>query len=165
MDPDLDYSKMDIFAAKSRGKVQLAKDFMFEASHVLPKHEGKCSRLHGHSWKLTVEVDGYVDYDCGFVVDYAKLKRVVNEHIIDKVDHAHLGCGDLQDYAGAESLFAGAVLGRDFYPSSENLIQAFRRILEPFIPELGKRWQEVQLLSLTINETCTSACTWRRSNV
>jgi 6-pyruvoyltetrahydropterin/6-carboxytetrahydropterin synthase len=139
-----------------RGKLTLAKEFTFEASHVLPKHEGKCSRLHGHSWVLTVYVDGYVDPECGFVVDYAKLKKCVNEHIIEKVDHNHLGCWDLSTYT--------AVFGPIFYPSSENLIQAFRRLLEPLIPELAKTWQQVRLKALKLNETCTSECVWVRED-
>lgn len=165
MDPDLKYSELDkdlIDRQRSlaRGKISLGKDFMFEAAHVLPKHDGKCANLHGHSWKLTVVVDGYVDMETGFVLDYAKLKKIVQHNIIDYVDHAYLGHGNIE---GLLRTFP-AVYGKDFYPSSENLIQAFRRVLEPYIPELGHRWQDIALLSLTINETCTSACTWRRAN-
>lgn len=34
----------------------LRKDFTFEAAHLLPHHDGKCARLHGHSWRMTVEI-------------------------------------------------------------------------------------------------------------
>jgi len=34
------------------------KEFCFEAAHILPKHNGKCSRLHGHSWLARVYVKG-----------------------------------------------------------------------------------------------------------
>src|SRR5438034_5141876 len=49
----------------------LRKTFRFEASHILPKHPGKCSRLHGHSWVLHVSITGPINRDTGFVMDYA----------------------------------------------------------------------------------------------
>jgi 6-pyruvoyltetrahydropterin/6-carboxytetrahydropterin synthase len=36
----------------------LAKEFRFEAAHQLPYHDGKCARLHGHSWHGVVYVAG-----------------------------------------------------------------------------------------------------------
>lgn len=153
---------MDRIASVQRGKVELSKTFTFEASHVLPKHKGKCSRLHGHSWRLTVTVDGYCDPASGFVVDYGVLSECVKKHVIDVVDHSHLGQYDMEYGPTIDYNLAEAVYGPNFYPSSENLVQAFRRILEPLIPELASPWQQVRLLSLEINETCTSACVWRR---
>jgi 6-pyruvoyltetrahydropterin/6-carboxytetrahydropterin synthase len=38
--------------------VLIRKQFRFEAAHVLPHHPGKCSRLHGHSYRLEVAVSG-----------------------------------------------------------------------------------------------------------
>ncbi|NES98612.1 MAG: 6-carboxytetrahydropterin synthase QueD, partial [Desertifilum sp. SIO1I2] len=32
------------------------KEFRFEAAHHLPHHDGKCRRLHGHSWVGRVQV-------------------------------------------------------------------------------------------------------------
>jgi 6-pyruvoyltetrahydropterin/6-carboxytetrahydropterin synthase len=153
----------DRSASRERGRLSLSKEFMFEAAHVLPKHKGKCSSLHGHSWKLTVEVDGYVDPETGFVVDYSLLKSLITARIIDKVDHAYLGCRWLG--RDVDNIHITPVYGEDFYPSSENLIERFRTSIQHLIPELAEPWQEVKLLSLTINETCTSACTWRRPNV
>lgn len=37
---------------------RLEKTFRFEASHQLPKHDGKCARLHGHSWVGRVVIEG-----------------------------------------------------------------------------------------------------------
>lgn len=145
--------------------IVISKDFTFEASHILPKHEGKCSRLHGHSWGLTVSVIGPVDKGTGFVLDYAKLKRVVNAHIIDQLDHTHLGFGHMittdppqfhpnrnEDYA------AQCYFGASFYPSSENLVIAIAKILTPLIPELNPN---VRLFEVSLKETCTSAARYR----
>lgn len=144
--------------------VIISKDFTFEASHVLPKHEGKCSRLHGHSWQLTVAVEGPVDKETGFVVDYAKLKKLVNTWIIDNIDHTHLGCGEAFTRQDTEFRVNRIVVetksffGLTFYPSSENLVIAIGRILLPLIPELS---HDVRLYEVSLNETCTSKATWR----
>ncbi len=140
----------------------IEKEFKFEASHVLPKHEGKCARLHGHSWVLRVAVTGPVDPESGFVLDYAKLKACV-QPTIDLLDHAHLGQGGA--YTSDESMIgefmpagAGQVpFGYDFYPSSENLVVAIAKILQPLIPELKSN---VRLSSISLDETCTSRAIW-----
>lgn len=141
--------------------VIIEKEFRFEASHVLPKHEGKCARLHGHSWVLRVAVEGPVDPENGFVLDYAKLKACV-QPTIDLLDHAHLG------YGGADTGFSGGIgpqsikgaippFGYKFYPSSENLVIAIASILQPLIPELKSN---VVLHSISLDETCTSRATY-----
>jgi len=69
--------------------MKISKEFGFEASHILLRHHGKCSRLHGHSWRIQVEVEGDVRKDSQFVLDYADLSKLV-EPIVDRFDHQHL---------------------------------------------------------------------------
>lgn len=148
----------DVIAVEeaTRSWMTISKKFTFEASHVLPLHEGKCSRLHGHSWGLTVAVRGKVDLRSGFVVDYAKLKEVVNKYVVDRLDHHHLGQGGLVDVEKIGKY--PCVFGHSFYPSSENLTLAIAKILKPLIPELAKG---CFLFSIELDETCTSKATWR----
>ena len=86
--------------------MKIGKHFEFEASHILPKHPGKCSRMHGHSYKLIVIIDGSVDKETGMVVDFAVLSDIVKEEIINKYDHRHMN---------------------DYFenPTAENMAQAF----------------------------------------
>ena len=67
------------------------KEFTFEAAHKLPNvpSDHKCSRLHGHSFKVEVHVEGPVNPYEGWVVDFTVLKQVV-QPIIDRLDHAYL---------------------------------------------------------------------------
>jgi 6-pyruvoyltetrahydropterin/6-carboxytetrahydropterin synthase len=51
---------------------------------------GPCSRLHGHNWTLYVTVTGEINEDTGFVMDLKKLKDLVREIVINKVDHTYL---------------------------------------------------------------------------
>lgn len=67
----------------------LIKEFEFDAAHNLIHYHGKCERLHGHTYKLVVKLEGEPDKE-GMVYDFVELKRVVRERIIDKLDHAYI---------------------------------------------------------------------------
>lgn len=91
----------------------ISKEFRFEASHVLPAHPGKCARLHGHSYLLTVSLVGYVNGRTGFVMDYGEMSDLLNP-LVDLFDHHHLN--DVMEY-----------------PSAENLATLFGGILSPLL--------------------------------
>ena len=62
----------------------------FAAAHRLPDHEGKCSRLHGHTYGLEVTVEGTPQPSgpaAGMVMDFADLRARVNEVVIERLDH------------------------------------------------------------------------------
>ena len=49
----------------------------------------KCARLHGHSWRIEVAIEGPVGNDTGWVMDYADLKAAF-QPIHDRIDHNYL---------------------------------------------------------------------------
>ena len=53
---------------------------------------GKCANdnWHGHNYELFVTVKGEPDPDTGFLVDAKKLSIIINEHVVDKLDHRNL---------------------------------------------------------------------------
>ncbi len=64
----------------------IIKEFDFDAAHYLPEYNGKCERLHGHTYKLVVKVEGTPDHE-GMVIDFVKLKNIVKEKAVNKLDH------------------------------------------------------------------------------
>lgn len=73
--------------------MQIRKRFAFEAAHTLPHHEGKCARLHGHSYSLDVAVRSHLQSDGprrGMVEDFDVLAAVVTRTIINQLDHNSL---------------------------------------------------------------------------
>ncbi|HUS61974.1 MAG TPA: 6-carboxytetrahydropterin synthase QueD, partial [Acidimicrobiales bacterium] len=84
-------------------RTSVTRAFTFEASHQLPFHSGKCKRLHGHGYRLEVTVTGPVADD-GMVLDFAALKDVVHNTVIDRFDHQHLN--DLVENPTAEVMAA-----------------------------------------------------------
>jgi len=73
--------------------VQIRKQFKFEAAHVLPHHPGKCSRLHGHSYRFEVVVEGTLQTDGpaqGMVIDFDEISTIVKPAVVERLDHASL---------------------------------------------------------------------------
>ena len=68
--------------------VKVGKLFEFESAHSL-KNIPKCCRVHGHSYKLEVICGGRLNKD-GMVINFSKIKEIVNRRIIDKLDHYFL---------------------------------------------------------------------------
>jgi 6-pyruvoyltetrahydropterin/6-carboxytetrahydropterin synthase len=68
----------------------IVRKFEIHAAHRLPKHKGKCKNIHGHQWVLEVGVTGPLDEETGMITDFSNLKNLVNELIIDKLDHQYL---------------------------------------------------------------------------
>jgi 6-pyruvoyltetrahydropterin/6-carboxytetrahydropterin synthase len=67
------------------------RQFTFDSAHFLPMvPEGhKCREIHGHTYKLTVFIEGPVDERFGWVSDFAGIKTVINA-TIDLIDHKML---------------------------------------------------------------------------
>lgn len=66
----------------------------FDSAHQLPQHFGKCRNLHGHTYKVFVEVVGPIRVgdrvDAGMVIDFGVIKTLWNEQLHPKLDHALL---------------------------------------------------------------------------
>ena len=67
------------------------KQFTFDAAHFLPHVPAghKCRKLHGHTYHLTIFLDGPILQPAGWVMDFADLKAVVKP-IVNKLDHSLL---------------------------------------------------------------------------
>ncbi|HHI79798.1 MAG TPA: 6-carboxytetrahydropterin synthase QueD [Planctomycetes bacterium] len=80
----------------------VTKEFVFDAAHQLPDYDGKCERLHGHTWKLQVTVKSEVNPRSGIAFDFVKLKKIVMERVIDVLDHSFVN--DFLEHPSAENI-------------------------------------------------------------
>ncbi len=60
--------------------------FTFDASHYTKGISKKCMNLHGHTFRLDVEVEGEINPETGMVIDFGVIKNIVKE-IIKEYDH------------------------------------------------------------------------------
>ena len=82
--------------------MRVKRQFGFEAAHRLPNHPGKCRELHGHSFRLEVTVEGPIEPASGMVIDFAEVKRIVRDQVVDRLDHAY--ANDLIENPTAERI-------------------------------------------------------------
>ena len=61
----------------------------FSAAHCIRDHPGKCSRLHGHNYRVAVVLAGDRLDDNDMLLDFTQAKAVVAE-VVDALDHTHL---------------------------------------------------------------------------
>lgn len=120
-------------------KMEIFKEFMFEAAHRLPNlpAEHKCGRLHGHSFRIVIHVSGDLDADKGWVMDFADVRAAFSP-ILDQIDHQYLN-----DIDGLEN------------PTSEVIAKWVWERLHPYLPQLSK---------IELHETCTAGCIYRGEN-
>lgn len=71
----------------------LKVEHSFDSAHFLAGYDGKCRNIHGHRWKVEIEVqsdrlidDGQLE---GMVIDFSDLKKDVKE-MVDYYDHAFI---------------------------------------------------------------------------
>ncbi len=76
-------------------RTRLERSFRFEAAHYLPKVPPghKCARMHGHSYQIEVVIEGEIDPERGWVIDFAEideralpLVRQLDHHVLNEID-------------------------------------------------------------------------------
>lgn len=117
------------------------KEFRFEAAHCLPHHDGKCRRLHGHSWVGRVYVKGNQliseGVKQGMILDYGDIKAYLKPLLENYLDHYYLN-----ETTGLEN------------PTSEAIARwVYEKLEKAGLPGL---------YAVEIRETCTSGCTFKR---
>lgn len=123
-------------------------------AHALVGYEGRCSRLHGHSYQLEVTVECGEKLctegsEEGMGIDFGAIKAIVEREIIEPYDHSLLLRRSEQTAEAVEVLsrtFEG-VYALDWQPTSENILLHFASLLTPHIP------QGIRLHTLRLHET------------
>jgi 6-pyruvoyltetrahydropterin/6-carboxytetrahydropterin synthase len=96
-------------------KVKLSRQFRFEASHQLSHLTANhpCHSLHGHGYQVEIEVEGEVNPEIGFLIDYNVLKEVADP-FINQLDHQHLN--DVEGLGIASTEYIAAWLWKRIKP-------------------------------------------------
>ncbi|HVV17544.1 MAG TPA: 6-carboxytetrahydropterin synthase QueD [Polyangia bacterium] len=116
--------------------VELTKEYRFEAAHHLPcvPQGHKCSRTHGHSYKVEISVAGPIDPKTGWLIDFGVIDDAWAT-LFARLDHQNLN-----DVPGLEN------------STCENIAIYLWRELRPHVPPLS---------AVTVWETYDSKCVYR----
>jgi len=115
--------------------MDIFREFTFEAAHRLPNVPPghKCSRLHGHSFRVEVHVRGEIDPRTGWVMDFADITEAFRP-LESQLDHNFLN-----EIEGLEN------------PTSENIARWIWQKLQESLPQLHR---------VIVRETCTVGCSY-----
>jgi len=102
--------------------MEIFKAFTFDAAHRLPNlpKTHKCSRLHGHTFRVEIHVNGSLLDGYDWVIDFSDIVEIVHP-VIEELDHNYLN-----DIVGLEN------------PTSENIGKWLWARLKPSLPILAK---------------------------
>lgn len=102
--------------------MEIFKAFAFDAAHRLPNlpETHKCRRLHGHTFRVEIHVNGSLHETYDWVIDFSDIAQFVTP-IIEELDHNYLN-----DIAGLEN------------PTSENIAKWLWGRIKPTLPILSK---------------------------
>ncbi|NMN58345.1 6-pyruvoyltetrahydropterin/6-carboxytetrahydropterin synthase [Xanthobacter sp. SG618] len=103
------------------GRVRITQGFTFEAAHFLPNvpETHRCRRMHGHSYRVDLALEGPVDPVTGFVVDFFDVENAFGP-LLKQLDHY---C--LNDIAGLEN------------PTAEIIAAWIWTRMKPLLPTLA----------------------------
>lgn len=116
-------------------KVELRQHFQIESARFLPNlpESHPCKRLHGHSFRITLRLQGSLDAKIGWLKDYHEIKKIVAP-ILAELDHRVLN-----EVPGLEN------------PTSEKIAIYLFNKLNPLIEEL---------VQIQISETMDTECSY-----
>lgn len=115
----------------------------FSSAHQLREYKGKCENLHGHNWKVVLQVKGEKLNSLGLLIDFTELKKIL-KNILSYLDHKNLN--ELEPFDTIN-------------PSSENIA---RYLYDSISDELAAENPDVAVDSVTVWESATSRCTFSR---
>lgn len=117
--------------------MRITRKLEFDAGHRIPDHASQCRHLHGHRYVLEVTLAGDIIRADGkpvngMVMDFADVKRIAAQHVVDVWDHAFLAWReDLIVTQFLASLPDHKTVLLDVVPTAENLAEEAFRILDP----------------------------------
>lgn len=135
----------------------LKTEAAFDSAHFLSGYNGKCSNLHGHRWKIEIEISSeklVADGQCrGMIVDFGDLKSDLKV-LADSFDHAFIyEKGSLKtETVAALNSENFRLIEVDFRPTAENFAEYFYNAMQD---------KGYNVRTLTVYETpnnCASYC-------
>lgn len=115
--------------------ISIVKRFQFDSAHRLTgvPEDHPCSKLHGHTYNLEVEVKGVINPDLGWLIDYGDIKNIVKP-LVDILDHSYLN--EIEDLK---------------YTTAEEIAVWLWIRIKPSIPDLYR---------VSVSETPSSGCNY-----
>ncbi|MEG1480047.1 MAG: 6-carboxytetrahydropterin synthase [Kiritimatiellia bacterium] len=138
--------------------VIVTKTVSFDAAHLLTGHGGLCRNLHGHTYRVTVELGNtppLAGQPDDMVMDFKELKTILLEEITSCCDHSFLYDTDSEvecDIAATLQRHGLRTYALPYRSTSENLAQHFFQKIQA---------RKLPVLAVSVSETAESCATFR----
>lgn len=138
----------------------LKVEHSFDSAHFLAGYVGKCNNIHGHRWKVEIDIQaeklengGQLD---GMIIDFTDFKEAV-KNMVDYYDHALIiEKGSMREETLKCILQDGfKVINVDFRPTAENFAAFFFKTMK----EKGYNVKKV-----TVYETPTNCAAYEEGS-
>lgn len=129
---------------------KVTKYFDFEAAHHLENYKGKCSNIHGHSYRVAVTFVGNQLDEVGMLIDFHRIKILATKYIMDKYDHTDLN----------QSMNMVTTWGKN--PTAENMAESFFHSFVDAIAGIETYRRDVRVDNVKVWETKDSYATFSK---
>ena len=140
------------YFARGEKMYYLTEENSFDSAHFLAGYDGKCSNLHGHRWKIILEVQAEELKDDiqhkGMYVDFGELKKDLRD-LADSMDHALIIEKNSLKETTLEALKSEnfRIIELDFRPTAENMAKYFYEKIK----KLGYNMKAVTVYETPVN--------------
>ncbi len=131
-------------------KYNTAKEYIWEMGHRLPFHSGLCKNIHGHSYKLIIELVGTLDKN-SMIIDFYEMDKIVLP-LISKLDHCFI-CDE------KDKLMLKFLKENKFKYTVISDVTTVENICAMIINELSphfKKYKNISSINARLYETATS---------
>lgn len=138
----------------------VAKKFEFEASHKLVlNYESPCQNIHGHSYKVMIEISSDELNVDGMVIDFSELKSI-KEWVMDNWDHALIVSKDDPSFNELNNLNCAKIYRFEWTNVTAELMA--RMIFDQIRNTISNKINRVKRISVKIWETSSNRAKYSR---
>lgn len=122
--------------------MRITRKLEFDAGHRIPDHASQCRHLHGHRYTIEITLSGEIidaagEAVNGMLMDFADVKAIAKNHVVDVWDHAFLVYrGDHRVVEFLATIEGHKTVVLEVIPTAENLAEAAFRILDPLYQDI-----------------------------
>lgn len=104
---------------------------------LMPPYEGKCTNVHGEAGTLILIFEGNELDENGMLLDFGKVKKVIQDLVVEKLDHAYIyKAGDeVGKFLKKMDL---KVVEMNCNPTAENIAEIVYNIVSMYYPQIKK---------------------------
>ena len=132
----------------------ISRDFRFEMAHALTDHPGLCAHIHGHSYKLRIEVSRINEPlgANGMVEDFSDLNEFIQGKVVRSLDHSlMIQKGSIYNklFEKVIDYYPNPLMDRihvvDFNPTAEGMVKYIKEQIEGTLSYRGLVWRSITL--------------------